>query len=151
MVALALCGAVVGFAPLNRPVAKLFLGDVGSLAIGLLLAWLLVGLAGRGHIAAALLLPLYYLADTTITMFRRLARGEPIWQAHRTHFYQRAIERGSTVMSVVGRVFVVNIALAVLAIVSALWNGLVVQFITLACGGALVYWLLLSLSGGERP
>ncbi len=151
IVALALCGAVVGFAPLNRPVAKLFLGDVGSLAIGLLLAWLLVGLAGRGFIAAALLLPLYYLADATITLFRRLVRGEPVWQAHRTHFYQRAVARGSAVMTVVVQVFATNVALAVLAVVSACWNGLVVQFIALACGGALVYWLLLSLSGGERP
>ena len=41
LVALALCGAVVGFAPFNRPVARLFLGDVGSLPIGLLLGWLL--------------------------------------------------------------------------------------------------------------
>jgi UDP-N-acetylmuramyl pentapeptide phosphotransferase/UDP-N-acetylglucosamine-1-phosphate transferase len=146
VVTCALCGAVAGFAPLNRPVAKLFLGDVGSLAIGLLLGWLLVELAGRGHIAAAILLPLYYLADTTITMFRRMARGEAIWEAHRKHFYQRAVERGSAVMSVVRRVFVVNIALAVFAVVSVLWNGLFVQFITLACGAALVGGLLYSFS-----
>jgi len=152
VVALALCGALVGFAPLNRPVARLFLGDVGSLAIGLLVGWLLVGLAGRGYIAAALLLPLYYLADTTITIFRRMARGETIWQAHRTHFYQRAIERGSTVMSVVRRVFVANILLAALATVSVLWNGLFVQFVALVCGAALVGWLLYSLSSrGPQP
>jgi UDP-N-acetylmuramyl pentapeptide phosphotransferase/UDP-N-acetylglucosamine-1-phosphate transferase len=150
-VALALCGGIVGFAPFNRPIAKLFLGDVGSLAIGLLVAWLLVGLARHGHIAAALLLPLYYLADATLTLIRRAARGEPIWQAHRTHFYQRAIERGLTVMAVVGRVFVVNVALAVLAIVSVLWSGLAVQLVTLAFGAALVCWLLLSLGGDGKP
>ena len=146
VVALALCGALVGFAPLNRPTAKLFLGDVGSLAIGLLLGWLLVGLAGRGHIAAAVVLPLYYVADTTITMIRRLARGEAIWQAHRTHFYQRSIEQGSTVISVVGRVFVVNIVLAALAVASIFWTDLLVQIMTLAFGTALVGWLLFSLS-----
>ena len=74
IVALALCGAVIGFAPFNRPVARLFLGDVGSLPIGLLLGWLLVVLAASGHFAAALLLPLYYLADATITLLRRLAK-----------------------------------------------------------------------------
>ena len=42
IVALALLGAMIGFAPFNRPVARLFLGDVGSLPIGLLLGWLLV-------------------------------------------------------------------------------------------------------------
>ena len=150
IVALALCGATVGFAPLNRPVAKLFLGDVGSLAIGLLLAWLLIGLAGRGYIAAALLLPLYYIADATMTLFRRLACGEPIWQAHRAHFYQRAVERGSTVLSVVGRVFATNVALAFLAIVSVFWLGLLVQLIVLAFGTMLVGWLLFSFASAAK-
>jgi UDP-N-acetylmuramyl pentapeptide phosphotransferase/UDP-N-acetylglucosamine-1-phosphate transferase len=59
IIGLALCGAMIGFAYFNRPVARLFLGDVGSLPIGLLL----VELAGRGGLAAAVLLPLYYLAD----------------------------------------------------------------------------------------
>ena len=87
LVATGLCGAMIGFAPFNRPVARLFLGDVGSLPIGLLLGWLLILLAGRGYLSAALLLPLYYLADATITLLRRLANGEPITQAHRSHFY----------------------------------------------------------------
>ena len=58
LVALALLGATIGFAPFNRPVARLFLGDVGSLPIGLMLGWILMVLASRGHLAAALLLPL---------------------------------------------------------------------------------------------
>ncbi|MCF8476728.1 MAG: glycosyl transferase [Pseudolabrys sp.] len=149
VVALALGGAVVGFAPLNRPVAKLFLGDVGSLAIGLLLAWLLVDLAGHGHVVAALLLPLYYLADATVTLFQRIARREAIWAAHRSHFYQRATQRGLSVMVVVGRVFAVNIALAALAIVSVAWNGLAVQLLTLAGGAALVGWLLVAFENGK--
>jgi len=53
IVALALCGAMIGFAFFNRPVAKLFLGDVGSLPIGLLVGWLLLALATGGHLAAA--------------------------------------------------------------------------------------------------
>ena len=68
LVALALLGAILGFAPFNRPVARLFLGDVGSLPVGLVLGWLLLLLAVSGHLAAALLLPLYYLADATITL-----------------------------------------------------------------------------------
>jgi UDP-N-acetylmuramyl pentapeptide phosphotransferase/UDP-N-acetylglucosamine-1-phosphate transferase len=49
LVALALLGGMIGFAPFNRPVARLFLGDVGSLPIGLMLGWILLLLAGRGH------------------------------------------------------------------------------------------------------
>jgi UDP-N-acetylmuramyl pentapeptide phosphotransferase/UDP-N-acetylglucosamine-1-phosphate transferase len=112
LVALVLCGAIIGFAPFNRPVARLFLGNVSSLPIGLLLGWLLVVLAGSRHLAAALLLPLYYLADATITLLRRLIKGEHILQAHRSHFYQRALDGGLGVYQIVGRVFLVNIALA---------------------------------------
>ena len=65
VISLALCGATIGFAFFNRPVAKLFLGDVGSLPIGLLLGWLLLVLAASGGRAAAALLPLYYLADSS--------------------------------------------------------------------------------------
>src|SRR5206468_1733735 len=97
LLTLVLAGAVLGFAPFNRPVATLFLGDVGSLPIGLLLFWLLIQLAGSGHLAAALLLPLYYLADTMITLVRRMAAGERIVLAHRSHFYQRATNGGYSV------------------------------------------------------
>jgi UDP-N-acetylmuramyl pentapeptide phosphotransferase/UDP-N-acetylglucosamine-1-phosphate transferase len=88
---------IIGLAPFNRPVARLFLGDVGSLPIGLLLGWLLVLLAGHGYLAAALLLPLYYLTDATITLLRRLMRSVPITQAHRSHYYQRALANGLSV------------------------------------------------------
>jgi len=149
MVALALCGAMIGFAPLNKPVAKMFLGDVGSLAIGLLLAWMLIGLALRGNLVAALLLPLYYLADATITLLRRLARGEKIWVAHRTHFYQRATQGGFTVMQIVTRIFAVNLCLGLLALSTVMWTGLAVQAMALACGAVLVAWLLTTFARGR--
>jgi UDP-N-acetylmuramyl pentapeptide phosphotransferase/UDP-N-acetylglucosamine-1-phosphate transferase len=142
IVALALCGAVIGFAPCNRPVARLFLGDVGSLPIGLLLGWLLVVLAGTGHFAAALLLPLYYLADATITLLRRLANGEPILQAHRSHFYQRAMDGGFSIYQVVGRVFLLNIALIGLAVTTLLTTSYLLHAAALIAGCVLVALLL---------
>ena len=150
LAALALLGATIGFAPFNRPVARLFLGDVGSLPIGLMLGWILMILATRGHFAAALLLPLYYLADATITLARRLSRREAVWQAHRTHFYQRATDGGFAVTEIVVRVFVLNIALATLALVSAIEPDLRVDLATLALGGALVAWLLGTFARGKR-
>ncbi len=148
-VSLALCGAVLGFAPFNRPVARLFLGDVGSLPIGLLLLWLLTLLAGSGHLAAAIILPLYYLADATITLLRRILKGEPFWQAHRTHFYQRATDRGFTVPEVVARVFVVNLGLVVLALNSALVPGTATAVSSFLAAAALVGWLLFTFSRGK--
>jgi UDP-N-acetylmuramyl pentapeptide phosphotransferase/UDP-N-acetylglucosamine-1-phosphate transferase len=148
-VALALCGALLGFAPFNRPVAKLFLGDVGSLPIGLLLAWLLALLAGAGHVAAALILPLYYLADATITLLRRLVGREPFWQAHRTHFYQRATDRGLSVGQIVARVFAVNVGLVALAVLTVLWPSALNAAAALAGAAALVAWLLFSFARGR--
>jgi UDP-N-acetylmuramyl pentapeptide phosphotransferase/UDP-N-acetylglucosamine-1-phosphate transferase len=140
---------VLGFAPFNRPVAKLFLGDGGSLPIGLVLAWLLLQLAGNGHLAAALLLPLYYVADATITLLRRLARGEPITQAHRSHFYQVATTRGFSVMDVVRRVFTANAVLAWLAVVTVLFDSTVFDVIALLLGAAEVALLLRVMARGR--
>ena len=141
LVALALCGAMIGFAPFNRPVARLFLGDVGSLPIGLLLGWLLVQLAGNGHLTAALLLPLYYLADASTTLLRRLLKGEPVMHAHRSHFYQRAIDNGFNVYQVVGLVFAANLALVALAGIS-LDNSVIRQAAAMTMGIALVSALI---------
>src|SRR3954464_15119987 len=123
VVALALCGGLIGFAPFNKPVARIFLGDVGSLPIGLLLSWLLILVASQGHLTAALSLPLYYLADATLTLLRRVANHEPFWRAHRTHFYQIATDRGFSVPQVVTHVFAVNVVLVALAAASVLWPG----------------------------
>jgi UDP-N-acetylmuramyl pentapeptide phosphotransferase/UDP-N-acetylglucosamine-1-phosphate transferase len=150
LLALALLGAVIGFAPFNRPVANLFLGDVGSLPIGLLLYWLLLQLAARGHFVAALLFPLYYVADTTIVLVRRTINGEPITQAHRSHFYQLAIERGFSVLAVVSRVFTANLALAALAIATVARPSLVTDTVALILGSALVAWLLAIFNWGPE-
>jgi UDP-N-acetylmuramyl pentapeptide phosphotransferase/UDP-N-acetylglucosamine-1-phosphate transferase len=138
VVAAALCGALLGFVPFNRPVAKIFLGDVGSLPIGLLLGWGLLELALHQQIAAALLLPLYYLADATLTLFRRITRREAFWAAHRSHFYQRATDNGFTVWRVVGEVFALNAALALLALASVILHTMWADLLLLAIGGAAV-------------
>lgn len=150
LVALALGGAMLGFAPFNRPVAQLFLGDVGSLPIGLLLGWLLVLVAGAGHWAAALLLPLYFLADATLTLLRRLRAGERVWEAHRTHFYQRARDVGWSNMQIIGRVFAVNLGLVALAVASVLVPGPVASIAALCTGAVLVGWLLATFARGRR-
>ncbi len=150
VMSLALCGATIGFAFFNRPVARLFLGDVGSLPIGLLLGWLLIMLAGNGGRAAAVLLPLYYLADSTITLLRRAANREPIWQAHRSHFYQRATDRGFTVLAIVARVFVVNLMLAALALATLLVPSGLAAIAALTLGAVVVSFLLIVFSLGTN-
>jgi UDP-N-acetylmuramyl pentapeptide phosphotransferase/UDP-N-acetylglucosamine-1-phosphate transferase len=145
IIAAALGGALIGFAPFNRPVARLFLGDVGSLPIGLLVGWLLMMLASQ-HFAAALLLPLYYLTDATLTLFRRIARGEPFWVAHRSHFYQRATDNGLSVLAVTGHVLALNILLCALAAASILLRSWQADVLLLMLGAAAVAFVLLKFS-----
>lgn len=142
LLATALCGAMLGFVPFNKPVAKVFLGDVGSLPIGLLLGWCLLELAWHGQPAAALLLPGYYLADATITLFRRIARREQFWSAHRSHFYQRATDNGFTVPRVIGEVFALNLVLAALAIVTVRAGATAIALVCLLAGAIAIAFVL---------
>jgi UDP-N-acetylmuramyl pentapeptide phosphotransferase/UDP-N-acetylglucosamine-1-phosphate transferase len=142
ILAAALCGAMIGFAPFNRPIATIFLGDVGSLPIGLLLGWCLLQLAWHAQITAALLLPMYYLADATLTLMRRIARGEPFWTGHRSHFYQRATDNGLSVISVVSAVFALNLVLAALAIASTRIQSSTFEVALIAIGAGAVAFLL---------
>jgi len=109
--AAAVTGAAVGFLVWNWSPARIFLGDVGSVPLGYILGFLLLDRAVRGHWKIALILPLYFLADATITLTRRLIRGERIWLAHREHFYQLAVRRGLGHAAVVRRVIAADLIL----------------------------------------
>jgi UDP-N-acetylmuramyl pentapeptide phosphotransferase/UDP-N-acetylglucosamine-1-phosphate transferase len=126
--AIALAGAAIGFLFWNWHPARIFLGDVGSVPLGYLLGWLLLELAQAGQIVAAIILPLYFLADATITLIRRALRRERIWEAHRGHFYQRAVAAGLDHAQVTKRVLAANAVLvlaAALAVVASPWLALV--------------------------
>jgi UDP-N-acetylmuramyl pentapeptide phosphotransferase/UDP-N-acetylglucosamine-1-phosphate transferase len=116
---LTLAATALGFLWWNWHPAQVFLGDVGSVPLGYLLGWLLLEAALKGFWAAALILPLYYLADATITLLRRLLSGERIWQAHAQHFYQRAVRRGLSHATVVRIILLANGVLIVLALLAA--------------------------------
>ncbi|WP_422369378.1 MraY family glycosyltransferase [Pelagibius sp.] len=113
-----LAAAALGFLWWNWAPARIFLGDVGSVSLGYLLGWLLILLAGLGYWAAALILPLYYLADATWTLCRRALRGEAVWRAHREHFYQQAVQRGFSHAAVTLRILACNMVLVALALAS---------------------------------
>jgi UDP-N-acetylmuramyl pentapeptide phosphotransferase/UDP-N-acetylglucosamine-1-phosphate transferase len=116
--ALVLAAASLGFLVWNWHPARIFLGDAGSVPLGFLLGWLLLILAAQGLWAAALILPAYYLADATITLVRRLLKGEKVWQAHRSHFYQKAVQSGWSHAQVSQRILLANAGLIALAAMS---------------------------------
>ena len=127
--ALALAAVALGFLPWNWQPARIFLGDVGSVPVGYAIGWLLLALATFGLWQAALLLVLYFVADASFTLIRRLLRGEAIWRAHHQHYYQFAVAAGRSHAHVVVAVAAVNLLLAGLALattlsVAAAWAAL---------------------------
>jgi len=88
--------AAGGFLTSNFPPARIFLGDVGSSSLGLLAAALSLLGAQRGAfslwVAGLAFGP--FIVDATWTLLRRLARGERLWEAHRSHHYQRLVLAG---------------------------------------------------------
>jgi len=89
-------GAAIGFLVFNFHPARVFLGDSGSIPLGLLAGSL--GVLGwvRGCWPSWFPLVVFspFIVDATVTLVRRLMRGERIWQAHRDHYYQRLIRSG---------------------------------------------------------
>ncbi len=149
LLALALLGAMLGFALFNKHPAQVFLGDAGSLPVGLSLAFLLIFVA-QVDLVAALLLPLYIIADSGLALCRRLINKEPIFSAHRSHFYQRAVTSGFSVPQVTTRVFLLGLLLACLAIAAVLARSPAIALLLLAIGVAATGWLLHALASGPK-
>jgi UDP-N-acetylmuramyl pentapeptide phosphotransferase/UDP-N-acetylglucosamine-1-phosphate transferase len=125
--------------------ARVFMGDAGSIPLGFLLGWLMIDLALNGHWPAAVILPLYFAADATLTLAKRVLRGQKPWQAHRDHFYQRAVLGGAAPLGVVWRVNAANAALMALALISLRHPA-----IALTGAAAIVAALLIELEGLAR-
>jgi UDP-N-acetylmuramyl pentapeptide phosphotransferase/UDP-N-acetylglucosamine-1-phosphate transferase len=147
--ALALLGAMLGFAVFNKHPAQVFLGDAGSLPIGLLLAFLLIFVAGT-NLAAALLLALYTMSDSTITLVRRAASREHIFTAHRSHYYQRAVIAGMTPPQVTARIFALGLLLASLAVTAVMSDSTIADILLLGLGGAATAYVLYVLARGGK-
>jgi len=88
--------ASAGFLVWNFPPARLFLGDVGSSLLGFLVAGMMLWSHRDAIVPIGLCLLVFspFIVDASITLLKRLARGERIWQAHREHYYQRLVRLG---------------------------------------------------------
>jgi len=96
--ALALAAGILGFLPFNFPHARIFMGDVGSQFCGFVIAVLGVLAAGFGaQTLSVLLVPMLLMGilfDVAFTLARRVAAGQAVTQAHRSHLYQVAHRAG---------------------------------------------------------
>lgn len=91
-----IAASALGFLVWNFPPARIFLGDAGSSTIGFLVAAcsLWADRKGIAPIWVSILVFSPFIVDATVTLVRRIARREPIWEAHRSHYYQRLALRG---------------------------------------------------------
>jgi UDP-N-acetylmuramyl pentapeptide phosphotransferase/UDP-N-acetylglucosamine-1-phosphate transferase len=93
---IALAAASAAFLIHNFHPARIFLGDVGSIPLGFLVG--AIGILGWRDDVWPLWFPLLvfgpFIGDATMTLVKRLVRGERVWRAHREHYYQRMVRMG---------------------------------------------------------
>lgn len=147
-IALVIFAAGAGFLWWNWHPAKIFLGDVGSIPLGFTLGYLLLDLARQGYFAAALILPAYFVADATYTLFRRAWRGEKVWEAHSEHAYQKAVRAGRPHDEVTTFIIGLNFLLVLLAAFAVLFPEMAV-FNTLIAYTATAFIIALLSRGGR--
>jgi UDP-GlcNAc:undecaprenyl-phosphate GlcNAc-1-phosphate transferase len=142
-VALALAGALLGFLYYNFPPASIFLGDAGSMLIGLVIGVLAIQSSLKGPATIALAAPLGILTipiwDTTAAILRRTLTGRSIYTTDRCHLHHCLLRKGFTSR----RVLLWVGSLCVLAVVGGLTslayqNDLLAIFASLAVIGILL-------------
>lgn len=143
-IAAILAGSLAGFAYFNKPPARIFLGDSGSLPLGLLSATAFILLARQTSIIVAGLLPLYYLMDAGTTLAIRARDGENILAAHSRHAYQVARRAGCSVFNIVGSVARLNVFLLACAIAFHSSASVIWQVVFAALGMAATAWQLIA-------
>ncbi|NMX64219.1 glycosyltransferase family 4 protein [Pseudomonas sp. WS 5111] len=143
--------SVAGFLYWNFPPARIFMGDAGSGFLGIILGGLSVqaAWAGSEFFFAWLIMLGVFIVDATFTLIRRLARGDKVYEAHRSHAYQFASRQ-------YGRHLPVTLAVAVINVVWLLPLALAVALFGLDAGvGTVIAYLPLvflavKYSAGQR-
>ena len=124
VLALAMLGAAVGFLPFNRAPAKIFMGDAGSMLLGLNAAVLLLLFAKQHQIRWVMGSVMVFglpLADMSLTLARRWRNQRPLMVGDRSHFYDQLLDRGMPVRKVVAISYVLAAFYAAAGCCAAIW------------------------------
>lgn len=150
--ALLVATATVGFLLYNVPPARIFMGDVGSTTLGFLASALsLVGVSeGAFDFPVPVLIFSPFIVDATVTVLRRLARGEKIWQPHRRHYYQRLVLSGWSHRKTVLCEYVLMIASGISAVIYNKMNSNNARGMLLLMWAAIYAMLFLGVHLVER-
>tara|TARA_A100001011_G_scaffold396792_1_gene495819 strand:+ start:13234 stop:14322 length:1089 start_codon:yes stop_codon:yes gene_type:complete len=120
---------VSAFCYFNWSPASIFLGDAGSIPLGFITIFLLLELALEGMWVAAIILPLYYLMDTGITLIKRVYNKKKIWKAHKEHYYQQAIQNGFSHSYVSLKLILINLGLFFLSFSAVIYQNNLIFFV----------------------
>ncbi len=119
-----LAGALVGFLKYNFHPARVFLGDTGSLALGMFLALASLRSAQVSHTVVLILVPLFALGypifDTLLAVARRMSRGQPLFASDRDHIHHRLLDRGATPSAVAIQIYIASILVSLVCIAVAI-------------------------------
>ena len=123
ILALSILITITVFFYFNWSPATIFLGDSGSIPLGFLMISLLTDLSLKGYWLASMILPLYYILDTSLTLFKRIYNKKKFWKAHSEHYYQLALKNGLSHIKVNYFVILINIGLFFLSFFSLLYEN----------------------------
>jgi UDP-GlcNAc:undecaprenyl-phosphate GlcNAc-1-phosphate transferase len=150
---LVVVGGCLGFLPYNVPKARTFMGDTGSLLLGIVLAVLVVQLVQHSPNPASLigllLVCSVYLWDSGYTLLRRLWRGENIFRAHRSHLYQRLAQLGLSHVRITGLYLLLHLLMGYMGL-AYVRSSNPVRIAILTLAGLVLGGFTLSVHGLER-
>lgn len=139
-----IAGSFVAFLPWNLRRKGTFLGDTGSYLLGALVATTAVATWMSGINPIAALGPaIIYCVDTGGTLLRRITKGEPWYEPHRNHVYQKLTDVGFSHVkssSIVGVFTVIVAGISLLLAPQSGWNNNLVYM--LIVGSCIAYWLV---------
>lgn len=131
--------AALAFLLFNFHPAKVFLGDAGSVPLGFLAAAL--GLAGWNEGLWPLWFPFAvfaaFVVDASVTLGKRLLRGEKVWQAHREHYYQRLVRMGWGHRKTALVEYGLMLACGISAVMAIQWSSMAQMVFLVGWGGVL--------------
>ncbi|MEM8628437.1 MAG: glycosyl transferase family 4, partial [Pseudomonadota bacterium] len=154
LAAATVAGAALGFLPWNFPLARVFMGDAGSVPLGCLLGGLCLAAFATGALpgTSALLILAVFYTDAGLTLLGRFWRGERWYTAHRKHAYQRLIAQGWTHGQVLFMYVALNFAVVAPAVITSVWRPELSVAVTVGAYGLLaLLWGAVSLKLGEGP
>jgi UDP-GlcNAc:undecaprenyl-phosphate GlcNAc-1-phosphate transferase len=133
--AAALAGAICGVLAFNLPPARIYLGDSGSMVIGLCVAYLAwrapAPLPGTCELTCSVTLLAVPLIDVLLAVLRRGLRGEAVWSPDRGHLHHVLLERGLTLRQSLGLLSGLCLATGGLAWAASFWQQDAIAWIAL--------------------